>query len=465
MEANYTKSNARLLEEAEKCLEQLEADGIPPADYCPRSWDGILCWPPSPSATIVYLPCFEELHGIKYDTSQNASRWCLWNGSWANYSDYDSCSHLQIPPFAADPGLVVVTMIYLIGYGISLIALCVAVAILIYYKDLRCLRNTIHTNLMCTYILAAFMWILNFTLQMSMDTDMVSCIILVILLYYFHLTNFFWMFVEGLYLYMLVVETFNRENIKLRAYLAIGWGSPVAVVFIWAISRSFIGDESNSESKSNVQRGCAWMSPNSSDWINQAPAIIVLAVNLIFLVMIMWVLITKLRSANNVETQQYRKAAKALLVLIPLLGITYILFIVGPTEGQYAVIYSYIRALLLSTQGLTVALFYCFLNTDVQNTVRHHLSRWREARDIDARRYTHTKDWSPNTRTESVRLCAKKGRTPRHYKKRESTVSETTTLTIVGYSSTNRVSNGSMIATTLTVRAPGLHPSEAENAV
>lgn len=73
------------------------------------------------------------------------------------------------------------------------------------------------------------------------------------------------------------------------------------------------------------------------------------------------VLITKLRSANNVETQQYRKAAKALLVLIPLLGITYILFIVGPTEGQYAVIYSYIRALLLSTQ-VSLQSFFGTLN-------------------------------------------------------------------------------------------------------
>ncbi|KAL1138094.1 hypothetical protein AAG570_009789 [Ranatra chinensis] len=30
--------------------------------------------------------------------------------------------------------------------------------------------------------------------------------------------------IVGLYLYMLVVETFTRENIKLRAYVVIGWG-------------------------------------------------------------------------------------------------------------------------------------------------------------------------------------------------------------------------------------------------
>jgi flagellar biosynthesis protein FliP len=51
-----------------------------------------------------------------------------------------------------------------------------------------------------------------------------------------------------------------------------------------------------------------------------------------------------------VETQQYRKGSKALLVLIPLLGLTYVLVIAGPTEGLIAIYFSHIRAVLLSTQ-------------------------------------------------------------------------------------------------------------------
>jgi corticotropin releasing hormone receptor 1 len=62
------------------------------------------------------------------------------------------------------------------------------------------------------------------------------------------------------------------------------------------------------------------------------------------------VIMTKLWSPNNVETQQYRKASKALLVLIPLLGVTYVLVIAGPTEGQAANAFSYTRALMLSLQ-------------------------------------------------------------------------------------------------------------------
>lgn len=62
------------------------------------------------------------------------------------------------------------------------------------------------------------------------------------------------------------------------------------------------------------------------------------------------VLITKLRSANTVETRQYRKASKALLVLIPLLGITYLVVLAGPDEGVGSYIFIVARAFLLSTQ-------------------------------------------------------------------------------------------------------------------
>ena len=69
------------------------------------------------------------------------------------------------------------------------------------------------------------------------------------------------------------------------------------------------------------------------------------------------VLITKLGSANNAETQQYRKATKALIVLIPLLGVTYILVLAGPTEGTVANMFTFMRAILLSLQVSIIFLF------------------------------------------------------------------------------------------------------------
>jgi hypothetical protein len=59
------------------------------------------------------------------------------------------------------------------------------------------------------------------------------------------------------------------------------------------------------------------------------------------------VLITKLRSATNPETQQSRKAAKALVVLMPLLGVVYVFILTGPRKLPS---YEHLRALLISTQ-------------------------------------------------------------------------------------------------------------------
>ncbi|KAF8793231.1 Diuretic hormone receptor like protein [Argiope bruennichi] len=96
----------------------------------------------------------------------------------------------------------------------------------------------------------------------------------------------------------------------------------------------------------------------------------------------MWVLITKLRAATSVESKQYRKAAKALLVLIPLLGVTYVVVIVTPAHRTARVVFSYAQAILLSTQGFTVAVLYCFMNGEVQKSVRHHLEQWKDQRGL-----------------------------------------------------------------------------------
>ncbi|XP_050092491.1 diuretic hormone receptor isoform X8 [Anopheles aquasalis] len=380
---------------AERCRlqQQLEEELPAPDGDCPTFFDLVSCWPRTPPGTLAVLPCFSEFKGVQYDTSHNATRFCNDDGTWDNYTDYDSCQHLApaspVPGF--EPGIELPTLVYFVGYSISLAALVLAVVVLVYFnnhsarRDLRCLRNTIHVNLFLTYIMSSSLWILILSLQITVKLEGAGCIVLVTLFHYFSATNFFWMLVEG---------------------------GPLLFVGAWAIAKPFfLSSDPDLDHPNKLEIECSWMRESHIDWIIQGPTCAVLAINLIFLLRIMWVLITKLRSANTVETRQYRKASKALLVLIPLLGITYLIVIYGPMEGVGSHIFATIRALLLSTQGFVVSLLYCFLNSEVRQTLRHHFYRWRDERNIQAgkvpsshhRRPTFSKDNSPRSRTESTR--------------------------------------------------------------
>ncbi|CAN8006684.1 unnamed protein product, partial [Ixodes hexagonus] len=351
-------------------------------------------------------------------STENATRDCWPNGTWAERSDYSHCRPLLdgIGRARVDE-----TMMYYIGYSLSLAALTVAIWIFLYYRDLRCSRNTIHVNLMVTYLLISLTWIITATLQSQPGRSFhrVTCFLYIVLTYLMG-TNFFWMFVEGLYLYILVVRTFSVDAVRMHVYVFIGWGVPAVIICIWASTKAYLSPNHNDPNLAEGEGMCIWQLRDIYDCIFIVPVIFVLLMNIIFLGGIMWVLITKLKAATTVESQQYRKAAKALLVLIPLLGVTYILIIWKPSQKDARMFFTYLQLALLPTQGFTVAVLYCFMNGDVRKAVRHHLEQWQTMRAFkksDGRR-----------RSSAYRFGDPNVISP----KRGSAVSFTTTTTLLG---------------------------------
>ncbi|GFX41806.1 diuretic hormone receptor [Trichonephila clavipes] len=177
------------------------------------------------------------------------------------------------------------------------------------------------------------------------------------------------------------------------------------------------------ESRFCTMEGAETRCPQGSSAFNFSIITLYDRVNIYFLGRIMWVLITKLRAATSVESKQYRnpiksnrhnysnyyvtKAAKALLVLIPLLGVTYIVVIVTPTHRTARVVFAYAQALLLSTQGFTVAVLYCFMNGEVQKSVRHHFEQWKDQRGLGSGRHQLRCDGSSNA--DGFRLYPNRG--------------------------------------------------------
>ncbi|XP_068852616.1 uncharacterized protein [Aphelocoma coerulescens] len=145
-------------------------------------------------------------------------------------------------------------------------------------------------------------------------------------------------------------------------------GIPFPIIIAWAIGKLYYDDEK------------CWFGKRAgvyTDYIYQGPMILVLLINFIFLFNIVRILMTKLRASTTSETIQYRKAVKATLVLLPLLGITYMLFFVNPGEDEISrIVFIYFNSFLESFQGFFVSVFYCFLNSETGMAAVHPLL-WR----------------------------------------------------------------------------------------
>ncbi|XP_004414075.1 PREDICTED: vasoactive intestinal polypeptide receptor 1 isoform X4 [Odobenus rosmarus divergens] len=123
--------------------------------------------------------------------------------------------------------------------------------------------------------------------------------------------------------------------------------------------------------------GC-WSTINSSVlWIIQAPILTSILVNFILFIRIIRILVQKLRSSDvgKSDSSPYTRLAKSTLLLIPLFGVHYSMFVFFPHNFQ-AEVRMVFELVVGSFQGFVVAILYCFLNGEVQAELRRKWRRW-----------------------------------------------------------------------------------------
>ncbi|XP_076853285.1 corticotropin-releasing factor receptor 1 isoform X1 [Brachyhypopomus gauderio] len=348
--------------------------------FCNISIDGIgTCWPRSSAGEIVSRPCPESFLGVRYNTTNNVYRECLTNGTWAKKGNYSQCQEILNEEKKSKLHYHIAVIINYLGHCISLGALLVAFILFMRLRSIRCLRNIIHWNLITAFILRNATW---FVVQLTMnpevhESNVIWCRLVTAAYNYFHVTNFFWMFGEGCYLHTAIVLTYSTDKLRKWMFICIGWCIPFPIIVAWAIGKLYYDNEK------------CWFGKRAgvyTDYIYQGPMILVLLINFIFLFNIVRILMTKLRASTTSETIQYRKAVKATLVLLPLLGITYMLFFVNPGEDEISqIVFIYFNSFLESFQGFFVSVFYCFLNSEVRSAVRKRWHRWQDKHSIRAR--------------------------------------------------------------------------------
>ena len=99
------------------------------------------------------------------------------------------------------------------------------------------------------------------------------------------------------------------------------------------------------------------------------------------------IVVSKLHFQTSIDfDRRHFRAAKALMVVTPVLGFTYILTLTGPTAEHSPLgykVFQGIRAVLLSSQGAVITLPYCYLNTEVGQVLLRRWNRWRMLRALE----------------------------------------------------------------------------------
>ncbi|CAG0880207.1 unnamed protein product [Cyprideis torosa] len=335
---------------------------VPGSSHCPRIFDTILCWDETPSGTIAEEPCPQRPE-VGWGGDGKATKYCTENGTWwrhplsnLSWSNYTDCV-VDVSP-AWNHAIIV----QLTGNSLSLIACCVGLFIFFYFRQLSCNRVLVHKNLFFSFIITNAVWIFWYKRVLTPDVlkeGPIWCQVVHVIVHYFTVTNYFWMFCEGLYLHTLLVFAFVSEEKVIRYLYAVGWGLPAIIVTIYGVARGVEGSYTKS----------CWVDESPFNNIYTVPVVISIFLNLASLVNIVRVLLTKLRATpsvrghslseaehqaqqNSHQAKATRKAVRATLILIPLLGLHYIITPFRP-DHKYttgAVVYEFLAAIVSSFQ-------------------------------------------------------------------------------------------------------------------
>uniref|UniRef100_A0A8D2N8F1 G protein-coupled receptor 133 n=1 Tax=Zonotrichia albicollis TaxID=44394 RepID=A0A8D2N8F1_ZONAL len=196
---------------------------------------------------------------------------------------------------------------------------------------------------------------------------LLPCKILAILLHFFFLSAFAWMLVEGFHLYSMVIKVFGSEESKHLYYYGIGWGCPLVICVISA----------SSSLDSYGESGNCWLSlEDGAIWAFVAPAMFVILVNIGILIAVTRV-ISRISADNykvHGDANAFKLTAKAVAVLLPILGSSWIFGILA--VNAHALVFQYIFAVFNSLQGFFMFLFHCLLNSEVRAAFKHKTKVW-----------------------------------------------------------------------------------------
>uniref|UniRef100_A0A8C9VIN3 Adenylate cyclase activating polypeptide 1a (pituitary) receptor type I n=1 Tax=Scleropages formosus TaxID=113540 RepID=A0A8C9VIN3_SCLFO len=342
-----------------------------PAVGCPWMWDNLTCWQSAKVGEVVVVNC-PELFEFMSPDYENFSK-TIKPVKKKKKILFTMLRGYVCPGLLQDMYYASVKALYTVGYSTSLVSLTTAMVILCRFRKLHCTRNFIHMNLFVSFILRAIsVFIKDGVLYAEEDSNhcfvhTVACKAVMVFFHYCVMSNYFWLFIEGLYLFTLLVETFFPERRYFYWYTIIGWGTPTVCVTVWAVLRLHFDDT-----------GCWDMNDNTALWwVIKGPVVASIMINFVLFIGIIIILVQKLQSPDigGNESSIYLRLARSTLLLIPLFGIHYTVFAFSPEDVSKRERLVFELG-LGSFQGFVVAVLYCFLNGEVQSEIKRKWRSW-----------------------------------------------------------------------------------------
>ncbi|XP_038065632.1 adhesion G protein-coupled receptor L1-like [Patiria miniata] len=281
-----------------------------------------------------------------------------------------TCSHMtnyavlmwlgEEPP-PADGALDIITKV---GLLVSISALALAVGLLLFLRSsLNSERIVIHMHLMSVTLVALIL----FLVAVDKTENKLVCQFITIALHFFYLSMFSWMLVEGIHLYRQIIAVFESEKSRLWVYFAIGWGIPIIVV----------GTTSGIFFDKYKDHDLCWLSVlDGSIWAFLGGMIPILLVNLVVLFMVSRIVMSAAKLQQEKPAFNSAKAGlRSSLLLLPILGITWVF---GYFAHYHAAL-QYMFVTLNSFQGFFMALFHCFMSSEVNSALKQKIRKVKES--------------------------------------------------------------------------------------
>ncbi|KHN75537.1 Latrophilin-3 [Toxocara canis] len=245
-------------------------------------------------------------------------------------------------------------IITIVGCVLSIICLLLSFLVFTCFRSLWNVRNTIHRNLCLCLLIAE----LTFVVGIDRTENKAVCASIAVILHYFFLASFCWMLLEGYQLYLMLIQVFEPDNVKILLYFLWAYGFPAIIVAVSA--------------------GVAWPSYGTPNycWINVdtptiwafvGPITVVIIANIVFLAVALKVVMS-VKSRDRTRVERMAGWLKGSGTLLCLLGVTWIFgyaMIVSKAEAVFA----YIFTILNCIQGVFIFVLHVLLNEKVRATL------------------------------------------------------------------------------------------------